>query len=211
MGRYRRRKNFWLRCRILIFSFCIKRLQHFYRQYAYYDGINLDAVKMIQSCRDEEFEDWLKAIGQDIRPHLSSNIHPFEENHSRLCLRPFYKFFHFKRQLLVYHSGKELVIDRSSHLTIDNEIKGAFKISDDTDILLRTEFKGVVSMQNVTEEIKTQEDIPSPQPHIENPPKQRTKVSLGKFGTNKTPPYNEPPAKEKKSKVLRGVIVDESF
>lgn len=191
--------------------FCIKRLQHRYRQYAYYDSINLGTVKIIQSCRDEEFESWLKAIGIDIRPHLSSGKHHFEDNDSKLSIRPFYKFFDFKRQLIAYQSGKELVIDRSPHLTIDNEIKGTFSISDDTDILLRTEFRSAVRIQTVTKEQKTQEDIPAPKPNIAEPPKQRPKVSLGIPGAKKTPSLTQPPAKEETGKILRGVIVDESF
>ena len=72
-GRLPRRKDIWLRCRIIVFTFCVRRLQRRYRQYAHYDGINMGTMKIVQSCRDEIFESWLKSIGQDIRPHLSSS------------------------------------------------------------------------------------------------------------------------------------------
>ena len=105
-GRLPRRKDFWLRCRISIFSFSVRRLQRRYRQYAYYDGINLGTVRVIHSCRDEVFESWLKAIGQDIRPHLVKNSSLPEADKSQSNYRPFYKFFKFKRQLAVYQAGK---------------------------------------------------------------------------------------------------------
>lgn len=209
-GRLPRRKDFWLRCRISIFSFSVSRLQRRYRQYAYYDGINLGTVRVIHSCRDEVFESWLKAIGQDIRPHLVKNSSLPEADKSQSNYKPFYKFFKFKRQLAVYQAGKELLIDRTSWLTISNEINGTFNISDETDILLRTGFKVANKIQNgapIKEIVK--EPIP-PKPAVEKPPKQRGKVSLGKPIVNTTPPLVEPP-QEDTSKKMRGVVVDESF
>ena len=193
-GRLPRRKDFWLRSRISVFSFSVRRLQRLYRQYAYYDGINLGTVKIIHSCRDEVFESWIKAIGQDIRPHLVTNNTLPKAGKSKPNFRPFYSFFNFKRLLTVYQAGKELVIDRTSQLTISNEISGSFNISDETDILLRTGFK-----------------VKSPEPAIARPPKQREKVSLGKPTViNTIPPLVEPP-KEDTNKKMRGVEVDESF
>ena len=121
-GRLPRKKDFWLRSRISVFSFSVRRLQRLYRQYAYYDGINLGTMKIIHSCRDEVFENWLKAIGQDIRPHLVKNSSLPVADKSQSDFRPFYKFFRFKRQLAVYQAGKELLIDRTSQLAISNEI-----------------------------------------------------------------------------------------
>ena len=192
-GRLPRKKDFWLRSRISVFSFSVRRLQRLYRQYAYYDGINLGTVKIIHSCRDEVFENWLKAIGQDIRPHLVKNSSLPEADKSQSDYRPFYKFFRFKRQLAVYQAGKELLIDRTSQLAISNEINGTFNISDDTDILLRTGFK-----------------VNSPKPVVEESPILRGKVSLGRPTVNTTPPLAEPP-QEDTSKKMRGVEVDESF
>lgn len=208
-GRLPRRKDFWLRSRISVFSFSVRRLQRLYRQYAYYDGINLGKVRVVHSCRDEVFESWLKAIGQDIRPHLVKNNSLPQAEKSQSNYRPFYKFFKFKRQLAVYQTGKELLIDRTSWLTISNEIDGTFNISDETDILLRTGFKVANKIQNgapIKEMVK--EPIP-PKPIVEKPPKQRGKVSLGKPIVS-TPPLVEP-SQEDTSKKMRGVEVDESF
>lgn len=209
-GRLPRRKNFWLRCRISIFSFSVRRLQRRYRQYAYYDGINLGTIRVIHSCRDEVFESWLKAIGQDIRPHLVKNISLPEADKSQSNYRPFYKFFKFKRQLAVCQAGKELLIDRTSWLTISNEINGTFNISDETDILLRTGFKVANKIQNGAPIKEIVKDPIPPKPVVEKPPKQRGKVSLGKPIVNTTPPLVEPP-QEDTSKKMRGVEVDESF
>lgn len=192
-GRLPRKKDFWLRSRISVFSFSVRRLQRLYRQYAYYDGINLGTVKIIHSCRDEVFENWLKAIGQDIRPHLVKNSSLPKADKSQSDFRPFYKFFRFKRQLAVYQAGKELLIDRTSQLAISNEINGTFNISDDTDILLRTGFK-----------------VNSPKPVVEESPILMGKVSLGRPTVNTTPPLAEPP-QEDTCKKMRGVEVDESF
>lgn len=123
-GRLPRRKDFWLRTRISVFSFWVRRLQHLYRRYAYYDSINLGTVRITHSCRDEIFEGWLKALGQDVRPHMTTDGIWEKEEGSKPGFRPFYRFFEFKRQLLVNYRGKELLIDRSSQLTVDNEING---------------------------------------------------------------------------------------
>ena len=219
-GRLPRRKGFWLRCRIAVFNFSVKRLQRRYRQYAYYDGINLGTVKIIHSCRDEEFEGWLKKTGMDIRPHLVSSKN-YPEGEERHGIKPFYKFFEFNRQLIVYNSGKVLVINRSSQLSVNNEIKGTLNISDDTDILLRTEFKSAFKIQNtapIKEAINTE---PKKEPIKEKPPKHRDKVSLGRPTINTTPPVveppvveppvAEPPSKEETGRKMRGVEIDESF
>ena len=214
-GRLPRRKSFWLRCRIAVFNFSIKRLQRRYRQYAYYDGINLGTVKIIHSCRDEEFEGWLKKIGMDIRPHLVSSKN-YPEGEERHGTKPFYKFFEFNRQLIVYNSGKVLVINRSSQLSVNNEIKGTLNISDDTDILLRTEFKSAFKIQKAAPVKETVKDEFPKEPVLEKPPKQRDKVSLGKPAIKTTPPVVEPPVvkppeKEDTGRKMRGVEVDESF
>ena len=214
-GRLPRRKGFWLRCRVVVFNFSIKKLQRRYRQYAYYDGIDLGTVKIIHSCRDEEFEGWLKIIGMDIRPHLvSSKNNP--EGEERRGLKPFYKFFEFNRQLIVYNSGKVLVINRSSQLSVNNEIKGTLNISDDTDILLRTEFKSTFKIQNTTPVKEATNTESKKEPIQEKPPKRRDKVSLGRPTINTTPPVAEPPSvepptKEDTGRKMRGVEVDESF
>ena len=215
-GRLPRRKGFWLRCRIAVFTICVRRLQRRYRQYAYYDGINLGTVKIIQSCRDEVFESWLKAIGQDVKPHLSSSKTYSEDKEDGFGLKPFYKFFDFKRQLIVYNSGKMFVIDRSSQLSINNEIKGTLNISDETDILLRTEFKSAFKLQNAVPVKETVKDESPKEPVQEMPPKRRDKVSLGKPAIKTTPPVVEPPVvdppvKEDTGRKMRGVEVDESF
>lgn len=210
-GRLPRRKGFWLRCRVAVFVFCVKRLQGRYRQYAYYDGINMGTVKIIHSCRDEEFESWLKTVGQDIRPHLSSSKCYSENKENGFSLTPFYKFFKFNRQLIINNSGSTLVIDRSSQLFINNEIKGTLNISDETDILLRTEFKSAFKIQNVVPDKETVKDEPINESIQEMPPKRRDKVSLGKPAIKTTPPVVEPPVKEDTSRKMRGVEVDESF
>lgn len=212
-GRLPRRKDFWLRCRIVVFAFCVRRLQRRYRQYAYYDGINLGTVKIIQSCRDEVFEGWLKATGQDIRPHLlTSKAYP-KDNKKRSSLKPFYKFFNFKRQLVINESGEELLIDRTSLLIISNKIKGALSISDDTDIIIRTDFRSASRIQekksfkNNTKETKDDSGATSV---VGNPPPRRPKVSLGKPIIISPSPPVKPPANEA-PKIVGGIEIDESF
>ena len=210
-GRLPRRKDFWLRTRISVFSFWVRRLQHLYRRYAYYDSINLGTVRITHSCRDEIFEGWLKALGQDVRPHMTTDGIWEKEEGSKSGFRPFYRFFEFKRQLLVNYRGKELLIDRSSQLTVDNEINGLFSISDNTDILLRTSFRSSIRQQSEATTKKAVEVDDTPQTDINKNPKRREKVSLGKPAINIVPPATAPPSKGATSKKMRGVEVDESF
>lgn len=209
LERLPRRKSFWLRYRIVIFTFCVKRLLRRYRQYAYYDGIDLGTVKIIHSCRDEEFETWLKKIGEDTKPHLTKKS--IATIKTGFFFKALYNFFQFNRQLIVYSSGKALVINRSSQLSVNHNIKGTLNISDDTDILLRTEFKSVIKSQNTVKVESKREPIK------EKPGKGKEKVSLGKPSINITPPVTEPPVivnppmKVDAGRRMRGVEVDETF
>lgn len=176
----------------------------------------MGTVKIVQSCRDEIFESWLKSIGQDIRPHLSSSNTSFKGNKKGGRLKPFYKFFEFKKQLIVYNSGKVLIIDRSSQLYIENEIKGTINISDNTDIILRTEFKSAFILQNANSVKETVKREPIKESNQEKPPKRRDKVSLGKPTIKTSSPGTKPsivvpPVKEEAVRKMRGVEIDESF
>lgn len=146
----------------------------------------------------------------DIRPHLVTSKN-YPEGAERRWLKPFYKFFKFNRQLVVYNSGKVLVINRSSQLSVNNEIKGTLNISDDTDILLRTEFKSAFKIQNTTPVKEATNTEPQKEPVKEQPPKRRDKVSLGRPEIRTPPPTVEPPAKEDTKIIVGGVEIDESF
>lgn len=202
-----RNKPFLLRCQKGLFSFSIKCMQNLYRRYAYHDSINLGNVRIAQTCRDEEFEGWLKAIGKDVKPHLELSKADTSVLNALYVCQPFYGFFHFERQLTVCQNGKVLMINHSPRLFVNSEILGTFKKSAPSDILIRTEFKslfGKVSMNSSTQE----RDIPEIQQQQETT---RNKVSLGKPST---PPVSKPKPVVQENppvKQMRGVEIDESF
>lgn len=202
-----RNKPFLLRCQKGLFSFCIRCMQNLYRRYAYHDTINLAGVKIVQTCRDEEFEGWLKAIGKDVKPHLEPSKTGTSVHNALYMSQPFYGFFHFDRQLTIFQNGKVLMLSHSPRLFVSNEIMGSFKKSCSSDIIIRTEFKSS-SSKNSTVTSGMEPDVPKT---LQQQETTRNKVSLGKLSA---PPgfKTEPIAQEKPSvKQMRGVEIDESF
>lgn len=202
-----RNKSFLLRCQNGLFSFCIKCMQNFYRRYAYHDCINLGDVRIVQTCRDEEFEGWLKAIGKDVKPHLEPCKTSTSVPYASYMSQPFYSFFHFERQLTACQNGKVLTINHSPRLFVNSEIMGTFRKSDSRDILIRTEFKSLPNKVSIESSVK-EPDVPKAQ---QQQTTTRHKVSLGKPSAPpviKTEPIvqEDPPVKQ-----MRGVEIDESF
>ncbi len=203
-----RNKPFLLRCQKGLFSFSIKCMQNLYRRYAYYDSIYLGGIRIVQTCRDEEFEGWLKVIGKDAKPHLE----PYKAKAGTSVLtasygsQPLYSFFHFDRQLTICQNDKVLMINHSPSFFLNSEILGTFKKSVSSDILIRTEFKSHFSKVSTNSSTKDSDiEVELQQETMRN------KVSLGKLSA---PPVSRPepivqinpPIKRK-----RGVEVDESF
>lgn len=210
-GRLLQGKDVWIRSRISVFSFCVRRLQRLYRRYAYYDVINLGSVRIVHSCRDEVFEGWIKTIGRDIRPHMVANGRLPKTSRFQSKWLPFYKFFEFKRQLTVSQAGKKLQIDRTSQLIVSNEMNGTFNISDDTDILLRTNYE-ITARIHIRDTQKEASEVNNPKKStIESPTQIRERVSLGKPTISSNSPPIEPKQNESTSKKMRGLEVDESF
>lgn len=202
-----RKKSFLLRCQKGLFSFCINCMQNLYRRYAYHDCINLGGVKIVQTCRDEEFEGWLKAIGKDVKPHLEPCKTGTSVPNASYMSQPFYSFFHFERQLTACQNGKVLTINHSPRLFVNCEIMGTFRKSNSRDIFIRTEFKSLPNKASIESSAK-EPDIPKAQPQQATT---RQKVSLGKPSAPpvlKTEPIvqENPPVKQ-----MRGVEIDESF
>lgn len=202
-----RNKPFLLRFQKGLFSFCIKCMQNLYRRYAYHDCINLGGVRIVQTCRDEEFEGWLKAIGKDVKPHLELCKTGTSVPNASYMSQPFYSFFHFERQLAACQNGKALTINHSPCFFVNCEIMGTFKKSDSRDIIIWTEFKSLPNKASIESSAK-EPDIPKAQ---QQQATTRNKVSLGKYSA---PPDSKtesvvqenPPVKQ-----LRGVEIDESF
>lgn len=177
-----------------------------YKRYAFHDTVNLGNVRIVQTCRDEEFEGWLKAIGKDVKPHLEQFKTDTSVHNNLYVSQPLYSFFHFERQLTICQNDKVLMINHSPIFFVNSEIPGTFKKSVSSDIFIRTEFKSHFS--KVSTNLSTKDsgiEIELQQDTMYN------KVSLGKPSA---PPISrsEPivqinsPIKQK-----RGAEVDESF
>jgi len=202
-----RNKSFLLRCQKGLFSFCIRCMQNLYRRYAYHDNINLESVRIVQICRDEEFEGWLKAIGKDVKPHLESCKISTSVFDATYLPQPLYSFFHFERQLMIIQNGKVLTISHSPRLFVNSEIMGSFKKSSQSDIMIRTEFKSLFRKVTTGSSVR-EPDIPVT---LQQQETSRNKVSLGKPSA---PPNIKPELVVQDSppvKQMRGVEIDESF
>lgn len=202
-----RNKPFLLQCQKGLFSFCISCMQNLYRRYAYHDTIDLAGVKIVQTCRDEEFEGWLKAIGRDVKPHMEPSKTATSAQNASYMSQPFYSFFRFERKLTICQNGKVLMISHSPRLFVSNEIMGSFKKSCSSDIIIRTELKSSFSKAST----RTSEKEPDVPKTLQQQETTHNKVSLGKPSA---PPVfkTEPIVQEKPSvKQMRGVEIDESF
>ena len=222
-GRRRKKQNILQRVRTEAYSWGIRLMWIFYKRYAYADIIDFGDIKIHQSRRDPQFEQWIRQMGIDVGPRMQlASQMPTDTKIS--WWRPFYKFFHLETVTKISRGKDVITLDRTHGLTLTTNLKGRLKLSDDEDIIQRSEF--VVNA------------LPAPKKVIEEvpkPPKKKkgTKVSLGEtkpiLPPTKpvTPPTKpvQPPAKpifppiEKPkpiaptppTKQLRGAEVDESF
>ena len=198
-----RGKSVLFRIRYIVFSFSVKCMQYLYRRYAYCDSIDMGYVRILQTCRDEEFENWLKLIGKDIKPHFEVSKTDTSFRKSVRSSMLFSGFFRFERQLTVTQNNKIMVINHSPKPLVYSEIAGTLKKSCSNDIMNWTEFKSnsVLSCEAYS---KQQDNS-----QIGDRQTPNHKVSIGKIMSPKKiePIVPElPPCKK-----MRGVEIDESF
>ena len=195
-------KSIWFRFRCQLFAFFVKCMQHLYRRYAYCDSIELQNIKILHSCRDWEYERWLKLIGIDIKSHLGINKTDILIDKTSHSSMPFGSFFRFERQLSVVQNNEKIVVNHYPIPYLYSEIAGTFKKSCSSDILIWTEFKG-----NKRSPVGTNSSI-NEDLHAEDCPTSGHKVSIGKI----TSPHIESNVTDSpQSKKMRGVEIDESF
>ena len=196
-------RSIWFQFRYRLFSFSVKCMLHLYRRYAYCDNVELDHVKILYSCRDEEFECWLKVIGKDVKPHLKMSKTDASIRKDSYFYMLFYGFFRFECQLLVMQDDKKLVVKHDHDSFVYSEIAGTFKKSASSDILIWTEFKGIRKSSTETSSNKREES------KTEYRQTARSKKKKKKI----TPPQNVRPIMPDipQSKKMRGVEIDESF
>lgn len=220
--RSRRKPGLWQRVRRRFYDWCLLRLAKHYRRYAYVDLVETGRVKVLQECRDHEFEKWVKQCGYDIGPHLQPvGRHPAVKP-PLFTHRPFYGFFHFSRQLFVFEGKETLLIDRTDGFGMNSDMRGQLKVSTADDILLRTSYKIPAKEKATTPPTPKTTVRPDPKPVIkpaskpvekptakpaekpasrpEDIPKPRRKVTLNPGGApippKEAPPKNNPPKVE---------------
>ena len=197
-----RNKSVWFRFRYQLFAFSVKCMQYFYHRYAYCDSIELQNIKILHSCRDWEYERWLKLIGIDVKSHLGINKTDVLIDKGSHSSMPFGSFFRFERQCSVIQNNEKIVVNHCPVPCLYSEIAGTFKKSCSSDILIWTEFKSNPKSPMDTYVTK---NINS---HPEDRPTARHKVSIGKI----TSPHIEAIVTDSpQSKKMRGVEIDESF
>lgn len=195
-------KSIWFRFRYQLFAFSVKCMQHLYRRYAYCDSIELQNIKILHSCRDWEYERWLKLIGIDIKSHLGINKTDVLIDKGSHSSMPFGSFFRFERQCSVIQNNEKIVVNHCPIPYLYSEIAGTFKKSCSSDILIWTEFKSNKKSPVGTNSSK-HENL-----HTEDSPTARHKVSIGKI----TSPHRESIMTDSPQSIkMRGVEIDESF
>jgi len=182
-------------------------MQNLYKRYANQDIIELGGVRIVQTCRDEEYEGWLKAIGKDVKPHLEPSKTEKTVLNGSFTFQPFYRFFRFERRLTVFQNGKILMINHSPCFFVNSDIMGTFWKSCSSDIMVRTEFRSALS------EVSTESR--SKEPEVSKARQQqkttRNKVSLGKPSAPPNSKTELVVQEDPQVKQLRGVEIDESF
>lgn len=221
-SRSRRKPGLWQRLRQGFYDWCLQRLAKHYRRYAYVDLVEMGRMKVLQECRDHEFEKWVKQSGYDISPHLQPVGRCPAVKQPMFNHQPFYKFFHFSRQLYVFEGKETLLIDRTDGFGMNSDMRGQLKVSISDDILLRTNYKILTQEKStVASPLKTtvkpdpkpdikptskpaekpaSKPVVKPVPKPEDAPKPRRKVTLNPGGApippKETPPTDTPPKVE---------------
>ena len=142
--RVRKNNNRLHQVRVVVYCWIIHLLSVYYTRYAYEDTIDLGHIKIYQSHRDVQFEQWLAQMKIDVRPHLK-NTDSIPTTKKARWWRPFYKFFHLETITSFSHDKYEIVLHRSPELWITTNLNGKFEISDDKDIMQRSRFKASMS------------------------------------------------------------------
>lgn len=144
-GRAQKNINHLHQVRVVVYCWIIRCLSVCYTRYAYEDIIDIGHIKVYQSRRDEQFEQWLAQIKIDVRPHLKpTNMIPAMKKFR--WWRPFYKFFHMETITSIFHDKDEIILHRSPELWMTTTLNGCLELSDDKDILQRSRFKALLSL-----------------------------------------------------------------
>lgn len=143
-GFVRKKDNLLHQVRAHVYCWIIRCLSVYYTRYAYEDIIDLGIIKVCQSHRDVQFEQWLAKIKIDVRPHLKPTNKIPSKKKARWW-RPFYKFFHMETITSISHNKDEIVLYRSSDLWMTTNLDGRLELSEDKDILRRSRFKASLS------------------------------------------------------------------
>lgn len=211
-GYVRKKDKLLHQVRFVVYCWIIRCLSVYYTRYAYEDIIDLGIIKVCQSQRDLQFEQWLTQMKIDVRPHLKPTNKIPTKKKTRWW-RPFYKFFHMETITSISHNKDELVLYRSSDLWMTTNLNGRLELSDDKDILQRSRFKASLSFldkPNIADKSKIR-----PSSWTEDKKRKHSgngKVSLGEtgfpFSYGDEIKTDSPVSSVKK---VHGAEVDESF
>lgn len=136
----RKKDDFLHQVRLVIYCWIIRCLSVYYTRYAYEDIIDLGHIKVCQSRRDVNFEQWLTHMRINVRPHLKPTNKIPTKKRTRWW-KPFYNFFHMETIMSISYNKFEIVLHRSSELWITTNLKGSLELSDDKGALQRCRFK----------------------------------------------------------------------
>ena len=211
-GRMRKEDNFLHQVRLVVYCWIIRCLSVYYTRYAYEDFIDLGRIKVYQSQRDEQFEQWLAQIKIDVRPHLKPTNKIPTKKKARWW-RPFYNFFHMETITSFSHGKYEIVLHRSSDLWMTTNLDGSLELSDDKDIMQRSKFKASLSfLDKLDSAEKSKIRISSSTENKKRKKSSNGKVSLGEtrlpFSYSDEIKIDSPTSSVKK---IQGAEVDESF
>lgn len=204
-GKRRKKHSLLLSLRTCLFRICIIILRRYYRRYSYVDTISLGDLKVRQSRRDMEFEEWLSQLKIDIRPHFYI-ARGMPQKQSKHWLRPFYKFFRMELETIIINDKYEIKINRTHQLVLNTNVKGQLRLSNDNDILQRCEFNAIAPKQKFEDKALKPNVFNRPEATIIS---KKKRVSLGE-----SKPITPDNIRIQEQPVLiqvRGAEIDESF
>ena len=208
-GRMQKKNNLLHQVWIFIYCWITRCLSVYYTRYAYEDIIELGRIKVYQSRRDVQFEQWLTQMRIDVGPHLkpTNKIPTKKKSH---WWRPFYNFFHMETITSFSHGKYEIVLYRSPELWMTTNLDGSLELSDDKDILQRSRFRSSLSFLDKLDIADKSKSRPSSWTENKREKSSNGKISLGekKFPFSYNVKIDSPTSSVKK---VQGAEVDESF
>lgn len=167
----------FVRLKILLYQFLLRRVLKTYLHYAISDTIVVDKgkIKIVHEFRDLGFESELLRNKIDFKSEMISISAPISMRKSKMV--GYFTCFKFKDVLSVYVDGKELFVKHDEKYSIDGTVKGKFKASVIENKFQQSLIEILTQVKRVQEVITTNHQPISPNKTDKTPPKQKDRTN----------------------------------